>query len=890
MNGHQYQIKTLLLFLLLLLPLTTLAQECILFGQVLEEKGKVLSGATVQVLLLSDSSVVSSATTTADGCFRTTVKRGAYIFTVTFVGYAPHFHRIITPSAARTIDLGNIVLLEAPVTLDGIVVNATREVVVKKDTVEYNAASFGTVSYATTDQLLKKLPGVEINSNGTLTVQGENVTRIFVDGKELYGRDIWKAISSLPADAINKVQLIDGKTDYAKFSGVEDGRREKVINLTLKEDSRTMGYGKITVGGGPEERFAAQGNYSRLHNNNMLAVTGTGNNVNNLGLLGAGAGGKALGSVGQQGLVTTYAAGVNGYVQAGEKTNINASYDFRQTERQVLISLARQNFLTDGNSLYLENSRRDNGHDGHSGDFGLERSGAGITLRLSSSFDYSLGRLDSYNARQSYAVNGSLVNKGQRRVDSGNTDLTVEASAFLGVRLSKKGRMLTTTNNVSVNRTDTNGESMAFTAFVNRPSTTLRQRNLDNSRELAYSIRVAYKEPLGKKQYLEASYAVSNRGSESTVEVSDITDGTNQRDPEQSGVFNSRFLTQWVGLTYQLKTQKYTVALGAVAQEALLSGSAQAGGTELHPRFRNLLTNATFKAQFSKVTHLSLVYTTGIRPPTISQLQPVVSRYDPLNILLGNPSLRPEYDHNGVITFRSVVASKLLISSTVNLTYAIAPIISSVFIDEQLVRSTQFVNLAQKRSAGTVLSFSMPFLKLYSRLELAPTLRLSETSTLLNGVVGINTQQAAGGSAKYGFQYKEVVDLNLRASFTTTTFDFSLNTSQRQRFFNSSYSADALLRFLRHYSVAGTFDLLIVSNQSTGFQQAAPLYNFYLSRRLLPADRAELTFTAFNALDRSAAVAQTATPSYVEQITQNFLGRFYLLSFTYDLRKKAAMK
>ncbi|OGX82387.1 TonB-dependent receptor [Hymenobacter glacialis] len=879
--------KTILFLLLLLLPLASMAQECVLFGKVVDKKGEILPGATVLLQLPRDSSVVNASTTTAEGRFRIgPVKRGAYNLTITFVGYAPHFQRLITPSPARTMDLGNILLLEAAITLESVTVKGTRDVVVKQDTVEYNAGSFGTAAYSTTDQLLRKLPGVEIDSDGNLKVQGENVTRIFVDGKELYGRDIRKAISSLPADAINKVQLIDGKTDEAKFSGVDDGRREKVINLTLEEQSRTMGYGKLTVGGGLEERYAARGDYNLLHDNNLLSITGSGNNVNNLGLSGAGTGGQILGGMGQPGRTATHAAGINGYVQAGEKTNINASYDFRQSDGQVLTYLTRQNFLPKGTSLYLENSRRNNRRYSHSSELGIERNGTNTTLRLSSAFEYAHGRQGSYNGQQSFGVDETLVNRGERSIKSANTDLTMSASAFFGVRLGKRGRLLTTTTDVSVNRTNTYGESLAFTTFTNRPSTTLRQRNLDNYKELAYSIRVAYKEPLGKKQYLEAFYSASNRGSKSTVEVFDNTNGANRLEPEQSGVFNSGFLTRQAGFAYQLNIQNMAVSLGVVGQEALLSSSTQAGGLELRPRFRNLLPNGNVKAQLSKVTQLSLAYTTGIRPPHISQLQPIVSRYDPLNISLGNPSLRPQYDHNGVLTFRLALDSKLLFSSSINLIYATDPIVTAVYIDEKLVRTTQFINLAQNRSAGATFSCSRSFPKMHSRLELTPILRYNESNTLLNGVVGTNTQQSAGGSAKYGYRLKEVVDFNLRASIVGTNNSYRLTETQRQQFILSSYSADALLHIRKHYSLAGTLDLLLVKNKANNSQQGTPLCNFYLSRRLLKSDRGELTLMAFNVLDASIAATQVATPNYVEQSSQNSVMRFYLLSFTYNLRKE----
>jgi hypothetical protein len=188
--------------------------------------------------------------------------------------------------------------------------------VIRGDTVEYNAGSFGAQPNANLEQLLKRLPGLEVAPNGNVSVQGETLTRIFVDGKEVFGGNLQMATKNLPADAIDKVQVVDGRSEEARFSGVDDGRREKIINVTLKEDRRNMGFGKVTAGAGTDQRYAAQGNYNRLNGGNLLSVMGSSNNVNNLDLTGNapgnGRGGGSRGGQGPAGLLTTHSGGATG--------------------------------------------------------------------------------------------------------------------------------------------------------------------------------------------------------------------------------------------------------------------------------------------------------------------------------------------------------------------------------------------------------------------------------------------------------------------------------------------------------------------------------------------------------------------------------------------------
>jgi hypothetical protein len=284
--------KQLLIFLWVLAGPAVFAQGPPLRGRVADPQQGGLPAASVQLLQPRDSSAVLSTLTDAQGGFGfAAVGEGPYLLKVTFVGYAPHLRPVAVPAGTDTLDLGTVELRPVAIQLDEVTITGDREpVTIRGDTLEYNAGSFGTQPNANLEQLLKRLPGMEVGADGNVSVQGENLTRIFVDGKEVFGGNLQMATKNLPADAIDKVQVVEGRSEESRFSGIDDGRREKVINVTLKEDRRNMGFGKATAGAGTDRRYAAQGNYNRLDGGNLLSVMGSSNNVNNLDLTGNAAG------------------------------------------------------------------------------------------------------------------------------------------------------------------------------------------------------------------------------------------------------------------------------------------------------------------------------------------------------------------------------------------------------------------------------------------------------------------------------------------------------------------------------------------------------------------------------------------------------------------------
>jgi hypothetical protein len=880
--------KLALLFLLVT-GHVTFAQTYVLRGRVVEAPGQALPAASILLLQAPDSAVVANTVTNASGRFVLgSVGAGAHTLKVTFVGYRAAFRAVAPPTASDTLDLGLITLTPVPVGLTEVTVTAeVNPITVKQDTVEYHAGAFAPRPNADAAQLLARLPGVDVGADGNVRVQGESVTRIFVEGKEFFGGNLQMALKTLPADAIYKIQVIDGPSEAARFSGIDDGRREKIINLTLKPNHKNSGFGKATAAAGSRGRYGAQGNYTRLRGENMRSASASSNNVNNRPLAGGTAPGATTdrARAAAPGVVTTHSGGLTAFEKLSQKTSFNGNYIGNYSSAQLQTDLVRQNFLPEGTAFYYQNSGQRTTTGLHNAFAGLEHRDSLRTVKLDASVTYATNDLLSTEARQSFGVGDTLANEGEREATTRTRTGSLQAGAFFGQRFGTPGRLLTFSGEGQANQDRARGASTALTRFRQGPVEAQQQRNAQDGQDGSFSARAAYTEPLAPQQYVEAAYAVSNRSSRSALDVFDLLRDPDRPDPEQSTRFRSRFLFQQAGVTYRLKRGKLNVSAGALAQLSRLTGEAAAGGEGVDRRFTNVLPALSVNQQFNRSTRVGFGYSTAVREPTVAQLQPVVSRYDPLNQFVGNPRLRPEYQHQGKLTFTGARGTAgAFLSGTVNATLTANPITAAVTLDERQVRTTRYVNVAQSWSAAAAMSVSVPVKKLRSRWTLSPYLRQGQSATLLNGVVGRITQQAAGGDARYTYRLPQVVEVNLRAALTATSARYPAARPGNASFLNSSYAADATVQFLKKYAASIDASYQRFVNASAGLAQAIPLLNASLSRLVLADDRGEFTVSAHNLLDRRLGVSQTATVNYVEQSTQNALGRFFLLGFTYNLK------
>ena len=325
-----------------------------------------LAGASVVLLNAADSSLVSFGTTRSDGVFRLRrVKPGSYTLQVAFLGFAPYSKPLDVDN--EPVDLGMIVLSTAVSELDALVITAEYiPMVVKKDTLEYNADAFQMRANANVEDLLRRLPGIQVEQDGSIRAQGEEVEKVLVDGKEFFGNDPRIATQNLPADAVDKVQVYDKQSDMAEFSGIDDGEEAKTINLALKEDSKQGYFGNASGGYGNDEltsRYEGKASVNRFSPTTQTSFIGNLNNVNQqgfsmgdyIGFMGGMMGSGfsmmniPMGTGVEDGFSVTTAAGLNFNHDFGAKTSLQSSYFLNQVNNDQDRLINQQQLL--GSSL-----------------------------------------------------------------------------------------------------------------------------------------------------------------------------------------------------------------------------------------------------------------------------------------------------------------------------------------------------------------------------------------------------------------------------------------------------------------------------------------------------------------------------------------------------------
>lgn len=910
--------KTFLLpFLLFVLSSQIIvAQKISVRGQLVDSAGVALPSATILILSAGDSSLVNFGVSGSDGRFEIkNLSRQNYLFKATFVGYAPIMKQI-APTYEPVVDLGVLKMSPQSKLLDEVSIESRAPVVVKKDTIEFNAESFKSIKQnAVVEDLLKRLPGVEVDADGTIRAQGEQVKRVTVDGKNFFGNDPKLATRNLPADAIDKVQVFDKKSDQTIFSGIDDGQREKTINLELKEEKRNGVFGNLLAGAGTDSRYQGKANINRFKKGQQFSFLGMANNTNDQGfsiddyLSFTGASQQMMGGSGgstrvesnsssvplntggrNKGLMDSYAGGLNFNNEFNKKTELNASYFYNYLDHDVTTTTDRINYFSTGDLTFNQNSRQHNTNANHRINTVLDHKIDSLnSVKLTTSFSYNETDAFENSTSQNYGVDGSIENESERITSSDGATATLNTTLLWRHRFAKKGRTLSTNLTFGITDSNRDGQQDATNTYYEEDTTIeyVLQTNDQTTENLSYSAGFSYTEPLGNRKYLEASYSFRQNLNDVDRRVYDLNSGESIFNSELSNQYQSDYQYHRAGLNFRMNKSKYNVTVGTSLQQTSLNGELILSNSTIEKSYQNILPVVRFNFDFSSNRHLRLDYETSVQEPTIQQLQPVVDNSDPLNLTVGNPDLRPAYAQSWrlhFITFNP--ANFISLFAFANATYTTNYIATSQTYTEQQVRTSKPVNVDNNLSLSGNATFSFPVQKLFSRLGITASATHENGVNVLNDLESNIAQNTIGGTLRYNFRYKEVFDINLSANISRESTEYESNSEDDQLFFNKKYMAEMNLSFLKNYSLNTEFEYLIYESKTTDYKQDIPLLNISVSRSFLKAKSGELKFSVNNVLDQSIWVSQQADVNYFERQIANTLGRYYMLTFIYSINKQ----
>lgn len=908
-------------------------------GIVKDAKTKeALPGVNVLAVLAIDSSQSWGTITDVQGKFEIKLNRpGPYTVRLSFVGYEKQVQRTRINREQPQIQLSPIFLKEDIKTLGEVRIEGVEQRVEQRgDTTEMRADAFKVNRDADAEQLVRKMPGITVE-NGQVQAQGEQVRRVLLDGQEFFGDDATMALRNLPAEVVDRIQLIDRLSDQAQFTGFNDGNTEKTLNIITKTGLDNSRFGKLYAGYGTDNRYMAGGNMNFFVGKKRIALLGMANNINqqnfssqDLGGLsnatagasrfGGGGGGRGGGRPGgmgtsgesanfltgqQGGISTTQAFGLNYSDNWGAKGKMSGSYFFNRNDNGQLTETSRQFFLNDGiGQLYNESSAATNLGNNHR-----------LNLRVEYNIDsnnsliftprISWQRREQQTAFEGLTTNrlGVPINSTDNRQTNQTESWNVNGDIQYRHRFAQKGRTLSV--NVNADAGNSLGLRDLFALNLDGLALTdsLQVNQEINNRNYVqrYRADLVFTEALSEKSMLEFTYSpqLTLGVSEQRANNFDPVLGTfSQVDTAISNDFDNQIWAQSAGLRYRYNTEKWEWMFGANYQISSLFSE------QLFPRnlvadrdFFNWLPSAMFRYNFNKTANMRLFYRTNIDLPTLSQLQNVVDNTNTLQLRAGNPGLGQAYTHRIGMRFRDANVKKGTSSFVfVNLSLVDGQIANSTFIAPgdtllpegvALVRGAQLirpVNVSGAYNFRTFGTYGFPVKALRSNLNLNVGYTFNNSPTLINAVTNEARTHNVNVGLTVGSNISKDLDFTLGYSLNYNTV---LNSIQPQ--LNNNYyihNGNFRINWLPIPALVLSSDVLFsaFAGLEDGFNQQFTLWNAGLGYRFGKDRRAELKLSVFDLLNQNNSIARNVTETYVEDVQTAVLQQFWMMTFTYNIR------
>ncbi len=924
--------KKSVLFFILCCLLTTKV-----FAQNHRLSGKVLSAANSEpigyaaVLLTeqSDSTKRNGALTSHNGDFLLKeLKNGKYLLKISALGY-----KVIVKSVeigAKDLDLGTLTMSEDALSLKEVNVTGQQaNVKVKTDTIEYNAGAFKTQPNAAVEELLKKLPGVEIDRDGNILVQGQKVSRLTVDGKDFFGTDPKTATKNLPADAIAKVQVIDSKTQEAKATGIDDGQREKVLNLTIKEDKKRGWFGNANLYGGTTDRYNGYLSANHFNKNLQFAVLGMSNNVSNSSFqfedLNSFTGGNignifappAGGSfsinvnngrttIGGSGVfdnsaigeVTTHSGGLN-YSNSWGKNNklaISGSY-FTYFSKGIGNRFSSiQDINQDDVLRTSEVSNRNSDNQAHRFNFKLEYhpdSLTDITFRPNVILNYTTN-INNRDFRSAFDSAGKSNDGNQYFNQKNNTPALF--GEFSVLRRFGKGsislRLNGTQNTYNANWIN---RSLINDYTSGAPiATKLNQQADQENVAKTYTANINYMRQLNKKWSANAGYiynqsrvdaqqftldynAATDRYETVVPDLSNSIDNKNWLQAARFGMIHTR--TQW--------TYNFGFGLQQTGLDATTFNSAGVNTDHLDRKYYNILPRFSINFK-NKANHtIQLNYNSSVNLPSVNDLQPIQNNTNPLYQRTGNPNLEAVKNHRMAINFNTFSAdNNKYWNGYFLINYAFDDIGNNV----SYVNGVQYVqprNVDGNYFIRTGTFFGQPTKIKGLRMGYGLNLFMSHTSSFISEEKNVTNRYNIGPNTNFSYDIDDKLNTGIYLGVQYSKVNNSQPAAIDNKYFSFFNSASLSWEFVKNMRINAELQHNGTAGRADGFNNNVFLLNAGLEQYLMKR-KITLAIRGFDILNQNTNIDRTVNASRMEDVRFNTVTRYFYLSLNYKISRAGA--
>jgi hypothetical protein len=871
-------------------------------GKIIEKDNKEpVEQATIRLLNAKDSTLVTGVISGNDGVFSLrNVKVGTYLLQASFVGFESVFQSLKISGKDKTVDVGTLEIKEDAIMLGEAVVTAKAvEVAVRNDTVEYNADSYKVTEGSVLEDLLKKMPGVEVDTEGKVTVNGKEIKKILVDGKEFFSDDPKVATKNLPAKMVDKVQVLDKKSDMALMTGFDDGDEEAVINLTVKPGMKQGWFGNAFAGGGSRERYEGNFMVNRFINNDQFSLMGGLNNTNNMGFTdvassmfsGMGGGRRGFGGFGAgNGITSSGNIGSNFSKEFNPRLVVGGNVRYSHSDNLAESKNNTQNILPGDSASYdFSDSRRNTVSDNVGVNLRMEWKPDSMTQIIFQP-DMGYSRTHSEEDENSRSMNGLMDTVNQAKSYSLSDGEGYNASARLEYsrKLNSEGRTVSGSLSGGLNDSYSNGVNRSTTNYYlyGDSSDIIDQKVRYDNSGYNYRVYVSWVEPIGHNNFLQATYRISQSRREA-LKYAYNKDGAEytELDSTYSKSTRNSSSEQRASIAFKAVRAKYNYTVGFNVDPSHSTTETFVGANVLYSMSRDVMNyspSAQLNYRFDNRTNLRIDYDGRTSQPTMQQLQPVDDVSDPLNTTRGNPELNPTYTNNLRLRFQKFVPeNQTAFMIFANGNYIINDIVSKSTYDQNTgKRVSTYENVSGNYNGNMRVIFNTPLKNKKFSVNSMTWAMYSHSTGFVND--SENTSKALTLSERAGLNYRSsLFDFSLNGNIRYNRTKNTLQGQNDLNTFNYGGGAATTIYLPLNFQIESDINYSTNSGYTDGYEQKELLWNASASKSFLKNNAGTLRFKIYDILQQRSNISYSATASSIRYSEYNTLSSYFMLHFIY---------
>ncbi|NDV94625.1 TonB-dependent receptor [Dysgonomonas sp. 521] len=834
---------------------------------------------TIKLLNQTDSAYIKGIATDEKGSFRLAAPAGKYILDVSFIGYKKFLKEFETFPKNPDYSFGDIYLAEDVVQLKEAVVEAkVPDILVKGDTIEYNANSYSSQESDMLQDMMKNIPGVEVDADGNITANGKPVKKILVDGKEFFGNDIPMALANLPANMIKKLQLYKEESETAQVTGFKDKDPDQVLNLVVKEELKQSIFGEVKAGYGSDDKYANKVLVNYMRNDNQMSVVADLNNIND-------GGGYTLDM--NNGIDKNKNLGANAYIQSSDKFRIGGNVRYSGNDNLMETKTNTQTFLSSGDRFSKQEasyrSKRENMN------FGMNMQWKPDTL--TTIFARSYISFSNTNNRQN-STNLSYV--AEKDTTSGYSNSQTKGDGYsinnfitIGRKLNNKGRTISLTLNNSIRKDNNKGTNYSYTTYTDdTEDKIIDQRNKTDNRTNSYNLSMSYVEPLGKDHRLQLSYSYGLNDSKRIRDVRKKDDAGEYTilDSAYARNTNNKYINQNISLNFQTTKEKYNYTIGFSIDPSYSRSKVSIGDSiieNVKQSVVNFSPSLNFSYQPNEQTSLDLSYSGSTSQPGITQLSADTVITSALSKYYGNPDLKPSYSNNFSVYYRkSDYETNRFLMLSGGFNYIFNNIIDYTTIDDLGNSVNTYRNMSGNMGANINFMFNTPLRNKKFTIDNSTYTNYYKNIGYTNAEKAITHNIVIGEKVSGKFKVDKF-ETHLQLGMTYNITRNNLSSAQDRNTSTYTVQHSFLWKLPYDFSVQNDLNMTYYAGYGDDFKKKEILWNASISKLFLKKKKGTVKLQLFDILNDRNNIVRYVSGNYMSDSRSNSISRYFMLSFSY---------